>query len=84
MTLNAESGSEAPANAAGTSEIIRTTGERVENSFWATLNELLLRIPCRANGIELPFPTQVNLLRPYRDEEDQPNKLDGLPETAHS
>jgi small conductance mechanosensitive channel len=45
---------------------------------------LAIHDACRANGIALPFPTQVNLLRPYQAEEDQPDKLEGLPETPAS
>ena len=43
---------------------------------------LAIHDACRANGIALPFPTQVNLIHPYGSTEDNPDKLDGLPDGA--
>ena len=40
-----EPAANAAAGAAEASELIRTTGERVEAGFWASVNELLLKIP---------------------------------------
>jgi small conductance mechanosensitive channel len=39
---------------------------------------LAIHDACRANGIELPFPTQVNLVQPFEAAEPRPDKLDGL------
>ncbi len=36
----------------------------------------------RADGIALPFPTQVKLVHPYGPAEDNPDKIDGLPDRA--
>ena len=55
--------------AAGAVEQIRTKG--------AVL--LAIHDACRANGIELPFPTQVNLVQPMGEESGGPDKLEGRP-----
>lgn len=45
MSRAAPPAASAAASPERTGEIIRTTGERVESGFWATLNEILLNIP---------------------------------------
>ena len=45
MNPDSDTAANAAGEAAKTGELVRTTGERVETSFLATINELLLRIP---------------------------------------
>ena len=45
---------------------------------------LAIHDACRANGISLPFPTQVNLIQADQGVGEPPDKLDGLPDRGNA